>query len=114
VYYRENSSKGGSLSKPRALSAGIGAGVLAAFVGASALAQSTQTGATQNDDLKQELRTLREMLEAIQKDIREIKSSLERRAGPPSPVGTVIDLSSNPSKGEQTAKLTLVEFSDYQ
>jgi hypothetical protein len=29
-------------------------------------------------------------------------------------VGVVIDLASNAFKGERTAKLTLVEFSDYQ
>jgi hypothetical protein len=39
---------------------------------------------------------------------------LARPAGPPSPVNQVIDLSSNPVQGERMAKLTLVEFSDYQ
>jgi hypothetical protein len=33
---------------------------------------------------------------------------------PPSGIGVVIDLGPSPSKGERTAKLTLVEFSDYQ
>jgi len=33
---------------------------------------------------------------------------------PPSGIGAVIDYGSNPVKGERTAKLTLVEFSDYQ
>jgi gas vesicle protein len=94
---------------PRNLAVGMVTGMLTAVLAAPVAAQETP-----GDDLKQELQTLREMLEAIQKDVREIKSSLERRAGSPSPVGTVIDLSSNPSKGEQTAKLTLVEFSDYQ
>ena len=66
------------------------------------------------DELKKEIAALKETLEAIQKDIQDIKGMLARQAGPPSPVNVLIDLGDNPFKGERTAKLTLVEFSDYQ
>ena len=66
------------------------------------------------DDLKKDIQELREALKAIQKDLQEIKGMLARPVGPASPVGAVIDLATNPVKGESTAKLTLVEFSDYQ
>jgi protein-disulfide isomerase len=86
--------------------------------GLLALALALPAGAqepTQADDLKKEIQSLREMLEDIQKDISEIKSSLARRGQQrPSPVGQVIDLAGGVVRGEQTAPLTLVEFSDYQ
>ena len=39
---------------------------------------------------------------------------MARQAPPPSGIGAVIDYGNSPTKGERTAKLTLVEFSDYQ
>jgi Tfp pilus assembly protein PilN len=66
------------------------------------------------DELKKEIAALKETLEAIQKDIQDIKGMLARQAGPPSPVNAFIDLGDNPFKGDGTAKLALVEFSDYQ
>jgi hypothetical protein len=39
---------------------------------------------------------------------------LARQTPPPSGVGAVIDFGNSPTKGERTAKLTLIEFSDYQ
>jgi hypothetical protein len=39
---------------------------------------------------------------------------MARQAPPPSGLGALIDYGNSPSKGERTAKLTLVEFSDYQ
>jgi len=67
---------------------------------------------TTTDELKREIQALQESLKAIQKDLQEIKGMLAR----PSPlgVGAVIDYGSGSTKGERTAKLTLVEFSDYQ
>jgi protein-disulfide isomerase len=67
-----------------------------------------------NDDLAKEMEAMRQMLLAIQKDLQEVKGMLARQAPPPSGVGTVLDLGGAPVKGEKTAKLTLVEFSDYQ
>jgi len=67
-----------------------------------------------NEDLRRELDSLRETLQAIQKDVQEIKGMLARQAPAPSGIGVVIDYGNSPAKGERTAKLTLVEFSDYQ
>ncbi len=87
----------------------LGVLLLAGLVAVPATAQQTQT-----DDLKKEMEALREALQAIQKDLQEIKGMLARQAGRRSPVNVVIDVADNPFKGEKTAKLTLVEFSDYQ
>ena len=74
-----------------------------------AAAQQTTT-----DDLKKEIESLRTMLQGMQKDLQELKGMMARQAPPPSGVGAVIDFGNSPIKGERTAKLTLVEFSDYQ
>lgn len=68
------------------------------------------------DDLAKEMEALKTMLQAIQKDLQEVKGMLAARpAAPPAAgIGTVLDLGAAPVKGEKTAKLTLVEFSDYQ
>ena len=89
-------------------------GALGGLVLATVLATPAAAQQTQRDDLKKEIESLREMLQAIRKDVQEIKGMLARQAGPRSPVNVVIDLANNPFKGERTAKLTLVEFSDYQ
>jgi protein-disulfide isomerase len=69
-----------------------------------------------SDDTKKDIEALKEGQKAIQKDLEEIKTLLKSRpAGPPPPPqNVVLDLGKNPFKGERTAKLTLVEFSDYQ
>jgi len=69
---------------------------------------------TSTDDLKKDIQALQESLKGIQKDLQEIKGMLARQAPPPSGIGAVIDFGSSPVKGERAAKLTLVEFSDYQ
>jgi protein-disulfide isomerase len=76
-----------------------------------ALAQQPST-----DDLKKDIEALKEGQKAIQKDLQEIKTLLQSRpAGPPPPPqNVVLDLGKSPVKGGRTAKLTLVEFSDYQ
>jgi protein-disulfide isomerase len=67
------------------------------------------------EDLKKEIEAVKEGLRAIQKDIQDIKALLQSRLGPPPPPqNVVLDLGKNAFKGERTAKLTLVEFSDYQ
>lgn len=67
-----------------------------------------------NEELRKDIQALQESLKAIQKDLQDIKGMLTRQAPPPSGIGAVIDFGTSPIKGEQTAKLTLVEFSDYQ
>jgi protein-disulfide isomerase len=86
--------------------------VLACFLSAPlALAQQQST-----DDLKKDIEALKESQKAIQKDLQEIKILLQSRpaGAPPPPQNVVLELGKSPFKGERTAKLTLVEFSDYQ
>jgi hypothetical protein len=85
---------------------------LACFLSAPlALAQQQST-----EDLKKDIEALKEGQKAIQKDLQEIKVLLQSRpaAPPPPPQNVVLDLGKNPFKGERTARLTLVEISDYQ
>jgi hypothetical protein len=80
----------------------------------SALAGPARAQEPSTGDLQREIQALQESLKGIQKDLQDIKAMLARQGPPPSGVGVVIDYGSSPSKGERTAKLTLVEFSDYQ
>jgi len=66
------------------------------------------------EDLKKEIEAVKEGLKAIQKEIQDIKALLQSRLAAPPPQNVLLDLGKNPFKGERTAKLTLVEFSDYQ
>ena len=89
----------------------------ACLVGLSlAIALAVPAAAQQatTDDLKKEIDSLRTMLQSIQKDLQELKGMMARQLPPPSGIGVVIDYGNSPAKGERTAKLTLVEFSDYQ
>ena len=67
-----------------------------------------------SDELKKEIAALKESLKAIQKDLQDIKMLLQSRQAAAPPQNVVLDLANNPFQGERTAKLTLVEFSDYQ
>jgi protein-disulfide isomerase len=67
--------------------------------------------------LKKEIEALKEGQKAIQKDIQDIKKQLITKQAPPAPPEfkeAVIELGDNPFKGDKNAKVTLVEFSDYQ
>ena len=69
------------------------------------------------NDLKEEIEALKEGQKAIQKELQEIKSLLRTRPAPapaPTPREFVLDLGGSPFKGDENAKLTLVEFTDYQ
>lgn len=69
-------------------------------------------------DLQQEIEAIKKGQQAIQKDLQELKQLLQARRpsrpAAPDVRGTVFNLRDNPVKGEQTAKLTLIEFTDYQ
>ena len=75
---------------------------------------SAQQPPQQSDELKKDIETLKESVKAIQKDVQEIKALLQSKQPAPPPQNVVLDLGKNPFKGERTARLTLVEFSDYQ
>ena len=67
--------------------------------------------------LKKEIESLKEGQKAIQKDIQDIKNQLRAKQAPPAPPEfkeAIIDLGDSPSKGDKNAKVTIVEFSEYQ
>ena len=72
-----------------------------------------------NDDLKKDIQSLKEGQQAIQKDLQEIKKALATRpaAGQPAAeqaLNAIISVDGEPTKGDKNAKLTLVEFSEFQ
>ena len=72
-----------------------------------------------DQDLREEIAALKAGQQAIQKQLEEIKKLVAARpaaapAAGPTVADVVFDLGANPVKGEQTAKFTLVEFTDYQ
>ena len=91
----------------------------AAVAAALAIVVVAQPGfAQQGDDVKslrKEVDALKEGQKAIQNDIQELKNLIRSRpaAAPPSLEATVT-VKGAPFKGSQTAKVTLVEFTDYQ
>ena len=86
-------------------------GLVLACLLSAPLAQAQQQSP---DDLKKDIEALKDGQKAIQKDIQEIKALLQR-GQPAAPLqNVVLELGKSPFKGERNAKLTLVEFSDYQ
>ncbi len=89
--------------------------LLTLLCAAPGFAQGTSSEAV--NDLKEEIEALKEGQKAIQKELQEIKSLLTARQTPvpaPPPREFVLDLGGSPFKGDENAKLTLVEFTDYQ
>jgi len=68
--------------------------------------------------LKEDMKALKEGQQAIQKDIQEIKKLLASRpsgpGGPDQALNALVSIDGEPLKGDKNAKLTLVEFSEYQ
>jgi len=64
--------------------------------------------------LKKEIEALKEGQKSMQKDIQDIKNLLRAKQAPPEFKEAVIELGDNPFKGDKNAKVTLVEFSDFQ
>jgi len=87
--------------------------LLTLLCGTPGFAQGTSSEGI--NDLKEEIEALKEGQKAIQKELQEIKSLLRTRQAPvPTPREFVLDLGGSPFKGDEKAKLTLVEFTDYQ
>jgi protein-disulfide isomerase len=82
------------------------------LLSASPLRAQQQQSST--DDLRNEIKALTQTVKEMQKDLQEIKALLQSGKPAAPPQNVVLDLSNNPSRGEATAKLTLVEFSDFQ
>ena len=91
----------------------LGAGVIAGglLAGAPALAQ---------DDLKQDVEDLKKGQQQILQQLQELKQLIQTQAqGQARPAGAnvkdvVFSLGSNPTRGSDQARLTLIEFTDYQ
>lgn len=96
----------------RRVSAALGAFLLTLAPGATAFGQSSDA------DLKQEIEALKKGQQEIRSELQEIKRLIQSRpaARPSGPnvKDKVFALGENPIKGEPTAKLTLIEFLDYQ
>lgn len=95
--------------------------VLTIVIGAILLSLlHAQPGRTQSSEelnaLRRDIEGLKQGQSAIQKELQEIKSLLQGRVAtpPPEPQNVVLNLKDDPFKGEKNAKVTLVEFSDYQ
>jgi len=92
--------------------------LLTLYCGLTTFAQTKQS---QSDEelkaLKNEIESVKAGQAAIQKQLQEIKELLKARpvAGQPAPPrDIVLDIANKPMKGQKTAKVVLVEFSDYQ
>jgi len=65
--------------------------------------------------IKKDIQSLKEGQAAIQKELKEIKNLLQTKQAPPSkPQDIVMSVDSAHFKGEKNAKVTLIEFSDFQ
>ncbi len=75
-------------------------------------------GQDNNQELRRELDALKQGQKQMQQEMAEIKKLLQQQqrpaAGGPSVAGKVFNLAANPVKGESSARLTLIEFLDYQ
>jgi hypothetical protein len=74
------------------------------------------TQAQQNEDLKslrKEIESLKEGQARIEKSLQEIRSLLQSRPGE-QPLNVVLNVANEPFLGDKNAKLTMIEFSDYQ
>ncbi len=93
--------------------AGFGAGVLALLLASPGFAQES------NEDLRKDIEALKQGQRNIQKQLQEIKRLVQQGARPPQRQGpqvkdVVFNLGNNDVKGDSGAKLTLIEFTDYQ
>jgi protein-disulfide isomerase len=74
-----------------------------------------QTPNAEQKELKKEIEEMKERLNTIQRDLQEIKQLLGRQNfNAVRSREVVVDTDGDPFKGDRNAKLTLIEFSDYQ
>ena len=93
--------------------AGVGAGVLALLLVSPGFAQES------DEDLRKEIEALKQGQKNIQRQLAEIKRLVQQGQKPPQRQGpqvkdVVFNLGNNAVKGDSGAKLTLIEFTDYQ
>jgi len=78
--------------------------------------QHQQPGAQSQEvrELREEVRRLREEQEAMRKELRELRQILER-AGVAKPAPPeFISVDDDPAQGSDTARVVMIDFSDYQ
>ena len=97
----------------RRIPAVLSAGLLALATAPATFAQAS------DQDLQKEIEALKQGQQQIRKDLQEIKKLVQQGSKPAAPsgpnvTGKVFDIGGNPVKGLPTAKLTLIEFLDYQ
>jgi len=96
----------------RRIPAILSSGLLALAMAPASLAQDS------DQELRQEIEALKQGQQQIRKELQELKTQLkQQKAAAPSGPNVrdqVFDLGGNPVKGLPTAKLTLIEFLDYQ
>ncbi len=84
-------------------------------LGQSPAKTSAQTQSGSNEDLRRQIEELKQGQDAIRKDIEEIKRLLlAREAGARPARPERMTINARPFKGSGTAKVVVVEFSDYQ
>ena len=93
--------------------AGVGVGLLALLLASPGFAQES------NEDLKKDIEALKQGQKNIQRQLAEIKRLVAQSKAPPARQGpkvkdVVFNLGNNAVKGDSGAKLTLIEFTDYQ
>ena len=71
------------------------------------------------EDLQKQMQGIQESLKAVQKDLQEIKGLLRARpqaaAAPPAPPAeAIVSIEGSPFKGKKDARVTIVDFTDYQ
>ena len=86
---------------------------------AVAVASAPALGAAQSSDealrsLEKEVQSLKEGQARLQRDLKEIRNLLQRPAAAAEPQALAFALSDLPIEGESTARLALVDFTDYQ
>jgi protein-disulfide isomerase len=67
-----------------------------------------------DDQMRRDIEALKEGQKAIQKDLEEIKRLLQARPAADAIPREPISIASDPFKGNRSAKVALIEFSDYQ
>jgi protein-disulfide isomerase len=100
--------------------AAISFGMLIAILPGLALSQTKSATPPPNpskneqEELRREIRELRQGQEAIQKELQEIKRLLLAKEAARPARAEKISISARPFRGNQNARVVLVEFSDYQ
>lgn len=88
-----------------------------AFLMQSAAIAQKDDEAKELQALRQEIQKLRAGQNRIQKELGEIKLLLKGAQRRPAQVKfepTVVDISGDPAKGQQNARVTLIDFTDYE